>query len=424
MTTAEEFKEKGNEHFKRQEFALAVDAYNRAIELNPEDPSRTAAEQLQTARSRRARGAEPECAFWLNRSNAYRQQGRWDLAEADAQQALTLSPGNAKALYGSAMSFRQLHREVLAALVRTQARDPPTAASSRSSSVDSEASEGSPKKPVRALLEEELPSQAEMCKSFTGEKPLFFESELCQLAMTGEAEKMVALLQSGAEVNWKRPKDGNTALHLAAEMGHLEAVQLLLECRADPEIHNHFALSPFALAQHDSAVEKLLAQVTRPLGERSQQIRSYQEEDVEEPIPASTGGRKSSRRTTARPVATGAWSADPATVAPERDFVYYMDRKDWSEEAQIDSGRVQARWQFRDVARWEEEKRKAQLRDEEKLMTERLRQEAFGETPEAEEANEERRLTMEEDELDMADDSEGPLESRDVRRPTQTQWIG
>lgn len=29
---------------------------------------------------------------------------------------------------------------------------------------------------VRALLEEELPSQAEMCKSFTGEKPLFFES--------------------------------------------------------------------------------------------------------------------------------------------------------------------------------------------------------------------------------------------------------
>ena len=50
---------RGNEHFKRQEFALAVDAYNRAIELNPEDPSRTAAEQLQTARSRRARGAEP-----------------------------------------------------------------------------------------------------------------------------------------------------------------------------------------------------------------------------------------------------------------------------------------------------------------------------------------------------------------------------
>eukprot|EP00438_Fugacium_kawagutii_P009615 Skav215641 [mRNA] locus=scaffold736:276555:277842:- [translate_table: standard] len=69
------------------------------------------------------------------------------------------------------------------------------------------------------------------------------------------------LLQGGADVNWKRPKDGNTALHLAAEMGHLEVVQLLLAARADPESHNDFALSPFALAQHDSTVETLLAQV-------------------------------------------------------------------------------------------------------------------------------------------------------------------
>eukprot|EP00435_Cladocopium_sp_Y103_P004909 s469_g1.t1 len=134
MTTAEEFKEIGNDHFKRQEFDLAVAAYNKAIELNPQD-----------------------CAFWLNRSNAYRQQSCWELAEEDAQEALRLSPGNAKALYGSAMclrkleqlpaalkrceegiqlhpenkAFRQLHREVLSALVRQQAREPPTTASSR-----------------------------------------------------------------------------------------------------------------------------------------------------------------------------------------------------------------------------------------------------------------------------------------------------
>jgi hypothetical protein len=25
------------------------------------------------------------------------------------------------------------------------------------------------------------------------------------------------------DVNWKRPKDGNSALHLSAEMGHIEA---------------------------------------------------------------------------------------------------------------------------------------------------------------------------------------------------------
>ena len=253
MTTAEEFKEIGNGHFKRQEFDLAVAAYSKAIELDPQD-----------------------CAFWLNRSNAYRQQGCWEPAEEDAAEALRLSPGNAKALYGSAMclikleqlpealkhcedgmhlhpenrAFRELHRQVLGALVRQQARDPPTTtASSRSSSVDSD--DDGQKHPVRPLREDELISQ-----------------ELSVFAMNGDAENMMRLLQGGADVNWKRPKDGNTALHLAAEMGHTEAVQLLLASRADPEIHNDFALSPFALAQHDSAVEKLLAEVTKPLGER------------------------------------------------------------------------------------------------------------------------------------------------------------
>ena len=154
-------------------------------------------------------------------------------------------------------AFKQLHREVLQALVRAQAA--PSAASSRSSSLDSEASS---RKPVREVREEELPSQ-----------------ELCIRASEGDVSEMRRLLQK-AEVNWKRPRDGNTALHLAAEMEHLEvlhralkelrtqAVQLLLEHRADPESCNHFALSAFALAQHGGAVEKLLAQVTKPLGER------------------------------------------------------------------------------------------------------------------------------------------------------------
>lgn len=253
MTTAEEFKEIGNDHFKRQEFDLAIAAYNKAIELNPQD-----------------------CAFWLNRSNAYRQQSCWELAEEDTQEALRLSPGNAKALYGSAMclrkleqlpaalkrceegiqlhpenkAFRQLHREVLSALVRQQAREPPTTASSRSSSVDSDESQH--KHPVRPVREDEIPSQ-----------------ELGHWAMKGDAENVMRLLQGGADVNWKRPKDGNSALHLSAEMGHIEVVQLLLASRADPEIHNDFALSPFALAQHDSSVETLLAQVTKPLGEHT-----------------------------------------------------------------------------------------------------------------------------------------------------------
>eukprot|EP00434_Breviolum_minutum_P012687 symbB.v1.2.011185.t1/scaffold714.1/size170141/2 len=268
--------------------------------------------------------------------------------------------------------------------------------------------------------------------------------------MNGDAENMMRLLQGGADVNWKRPKDGNTALHLAAEMGHTEAVQLLLASRADPEIHNDFALSPFALAQHDSAVEKLLAEVTKPLGEHPQlfhpttvltldgqrfhpylfeaprfQVLSPEAEEEQEqdsPEAASSRGRRSAKRQ--RPtVATGAWS-DP-NVKPEREFVYYTDRQNWQEDAEIDTRRVQApqqqtssirkllmiggivhirsysqivhlivasqmlqagnmvqplaRWQFRDMARWEEEKRKAKLREEENLMAERMRKEAFGE---------------------------------------------
>ena len=50
-------------------------------------------------------------------------------------------------------------------------------------------------------------------------------------------------------------------------------------------------------------------------------------------------GRKSSAR---RPVATGAWSEDPKTVQPDREFVYYTDRQNWEEEAEIDTRRLQA----------------------------------------------------------------------------------
>lgn len=114
--------------------------------------------------------------------------------------------------------------------------------------MDSDASSRKP--PGREIREDELPSQ-----------------ELCLRAAEGDVAEMQRLLAT-ADVNWKRPRDGNTALHLAAEMEHLEAVRLLLEHRADPESCNHFALSAFALAQHGGGVEKLLAQVTRPLGER------------------------------------------------------------------------------------------------------------------------------------------------------------
>eukprot|EP00435_Cladocopium_sp_Y103_P047380 s1708_g13.t3 len=117
-------------------------------------------------------------------------------------------------------------------------------------------------------------------------------------------------------------------------------------------------------------------------------------EDRSDDSSASRHGRRSARSARSarpRPVATGAWSEDPKTVKPEREFVgdrlliriadevYYTDRQNWEEEAEIDTRRLQARWQSRDMHRWEEEKRKAKLREEEKLMQERIRREAYGE---------------------------------------------
>ncbi|CAJ1361974.1 unnamed protein product [Effrenium voratum] len=84
-------------------------------------------------------------------------------------------------------------------------------------------------------------------------------------------------------------------------------------------------------------------------------------------------GRKSARRS----VATGAWSEPQQEVG--REFVYYTERQTWQEDADIDSRRLQARWQSRDKARWEEQSRQAKIREEERLMSERLRKEAFGE---------------------------------------------
>jgi ankyrin repeat protein len=48
-----------------------------------------------------------------------------------------------------------------------------------------------------------------------------------------------ALLAAGARVDYARPKDGATALHLASQEGHLQAVQSLLKAGSDPRLIAH-----------------------------------------------------------------------------------------------------------------------------------------------------------------------------------------
>lgn len=276
MASADELKLKGNEHFKTNEFEKAAAAYTEAIALRPD-----------------------ECTYWLNRSNAYRQLLRWADAEQDAAKALELDPTNTKAAYGRALCLRKLQRlaEAFAACeaglgqgenkalqqlrnellheqkqqeaaetkAKAKAAAPPpsrrSASNSSSSSSSSDSSRegdwggqrrGGRKKEVRAVTEEELPMQ-----------------QLGQLAQRGDLEACSELLGSGrvANVNWKRPKDGNTALHLAADAGHVSVVEVLLAGKADPESSNDFLLSPFALAAHGSETERLLKKLTKPLGD-------------------------------------------------------------------------------------------------------------------------------------------------------------
>merc|ERR1712086_539720 len=64
---------------------------------------------------------------------------------------------------------------------------------------------------------------------------------------------------------------------------------------------------------------------------------------------------------------------------PKSDFVYYTDRRTWTEEADIDSTRSRLRWQERDKARWDEEQRQISMIQKDKELAEEVRREVFGE---------------------------------------------
>lgn len=285
LAAGEECKSRGNTHFKKGEFEQAAEAYGEAIKCKPD-----------------------WCVFWLNRSNAYRQLQRWADAEKDAAEALRLDPVNAKAHYARVVclqrlgslekalascevglsqhpdnkALQQIKNDIVNGQKEQDARNrrearreaeekarkeailarattPRAASSSSSSSSSSEEGgytvSGSTKKKKeepRAIREDEIPSM-----------------RLCEAAARGDTVECKKLIASGTlqDINWQRPEDGNTALHLAAEDSHLNAVSLLLTHGANPEVTNDFLLRPHALATPGGATEKMLEEFTKPLGE-------------------------------------------------------------------------------------------------------------------------------------------------------------
>eukprot|EP00440_Ansanella_granifera_P025512 gb/GFBE01027704.1/.p1 GENE.gb/GFBE01027704.1/~~gb/GFBE01027704.1/.p1 ORF type:complete len:424 (+),score=130.29 gb/GFBE01027704.1/:1-1272(+) len=87
VIAAKELKDKGNEHFKKQEFEEALDEYTKAAEVNLYDAS-----------------------IWLNRSICNRKLEQWDDAATDAEVAMELDPSNIKAYYSRALALQQLQK--------------------------------------------------------------------------------------------------------------------------------------------------------------------------------------------------------------------------------------------------------------------------------------------------------------------------
>jgi len=84
---------------------------------------------------------------------------------------------------------------------------------------------------------------------------------LQMFAQTSALRPMRWLLEHDADPDVASPEDGRTALHLAVEGGHVEAVELLLEYNADASLRSTFG-TPAHLARtlrDASTRERLLA---------------------------------------------------------------------------------------------------------------------------------------------------------------------
>eukprot|EP00927_Polykrikos_kofoidii_P077792 TRINITY_DN74698_c0_g1_i1.p1 TRINITY_DN74698_c0_g1~~TRINITY_DN74698_c0_g1_i1.p1 ORF type:complete len:431 (+),score=120.48 TRINITY_DN74698_c0_g1_i1:75-1295(+) len=80
-----EWRKKGNDDFKKQDYASAVQNYSEAIKLQPK-----------------------ESALYVNRSIAFRQLNCWEKAVNDAQTAAELDPSNEKAHYSLGFALRRM----------------------------------------------------------------------------------------------------------------------------------------------------------------------------------------------------------------------------------------------------------------------------------------------------------------------------
>jgi ankyrin repeat protein len=118
-----------------------------------------------------------------------------------------------------------------------------------------------------------LPDTLEFIDQSNGFTPLMF-------AAKGDYVDAVEALLNGeklqAELNFQSPKDGRTALHVAAYYGSLDVLEILLRAGADPEIQDHSGHTVRQIEEVDeessidahsvrSAIESTIASLARPI---------------------------------------------------------------------------------------------------------------------------------------------------------------
>ena len=86
---------------------------------------------------------------------------------------------------------------------------------------------------------------ADQPRQMTPEEAADFAEQVFNKAREGDAAMLAALLSKGLPANLRNHK-GDTLLMLASYHGHVDAVKVLLEHKADPEVRNDTGQSPIA----------------------------------------------------------------------------------------------------------------------------------------------------------------------------------
>jgi len=119
------------------------------------------------------------------------------------------------------------------------------------------------------------PHMSDHAKQMTEDEAAEFAEQVFDVARRGDAAMLAALLAKGLPANF-RNHNGDTLLMLAAYHGHADAVKVLLEFKADPQIANDKNQLPMAGAafKGNLAVVKALIEGGAPVDAASSDGRT------------------------------------------------------------------------------------------------------------------------------------------------------